>query len=64
MTTEQIFLLGTSVLTLCVCFACGRAPAAPEENRVVRLAELEIDPDQLDNYKVALKEEIEASIRL
>ena len=30
----------------------------------MRLAELEIDPDQLDSYKAALKEEIEASIRL
>jgi quinol monooxygenase YgiN len=30
----------------------------------VRLAELEIDPAQLDSYKAALKEEIEASIRL
>jgi hypothetical protein len=28
----------------------------------VRLAELEIDPAQLDSYKAALKEEIEASI--
>jgi quinol monooxygenase YgiN len=28
------------------------------------LAELEIDPAQLDSYKAALKEEIEASIRL
>jgi quinol monooxygenase YgiN len=30
----------------------------------VRLAELEIDPAQLDSYKAVLKEEIEASIRL
>ena len=30
----------------------------------MRLAELEIDPAQLDSYKAALKEEIEASIRL
>ena len=31
---------------------------------MVRLAELEIDPAQLDSYKAALKEEIETSIRL
>ena len=31
---------------------------------MVRLAELEIDPAQIDSYKAALKEEIEASIRL
>lgn len=30
----------------------------------MRLAELEIDPAQLESYKAALKEEIEASIRL
>lgn len=30
----------------------------------MRLAELEIDPAQLENYKAALREEIEASIRL
>jgi quinol monooxygenase YgiN len=33
------------------------------EQRIVRIAELEIDPDQLTAYKEALKEEIEASIR-
>jgi quinol monooxygenase YgiN len=31
---------------------------------LVRIAELEIDPAQLDAYKALLKEEIEASIRL
>jgi hypothetical protein len=31
------------------------------DNRIVRLAELEIYPDQLNAYKAALKEEIEAS---
>lgn len=30
---------------------------------VVRLAELEINPDQIQPYRAALKEEIEASIR-
>ncbi|HQR36674.1 MAG TPA: antibiotic biosynthesis monooxygenase [Blastocatellia bacterium] len=31
---------------------------------VVRIAELEIDPAQLENYKAFLKEEIETSIRV
>ncbi|MES1258476.1 MAG: putative quinol monooxygenase [Acidobacteriota bacterium] len=31
---------------------------------VVRIAELEIDPAQLDNYKAAVREEIEAAVRL
>ncbi len=64
MTTGLLLLLGTSVLTLSLCCACRHAPAEPGQGRVVRLAELEIDPDQLDHYKAALKEEIEASIRL
>lgn len=36
-------------------------PVAPI---VVRIAELEIDPDQLDAYRALLSEEIEASVRL
>jgi quinol monooxygenase YgiN len=34
------------------------------QDRVVRLAELEIDPAQLESYKVALQQEIETSIRV
>ena len=33
-------------------------------DRVVRLAELEIDPDRLDDYLALLSEEIEASVAL
>jgi quinol monooxygenase YgiN len=33
------------------------------EDRIVRIAELEIYPDQLEAYNAALKEEISASIR-
>src|SRR4051795_4650185 len=41
-------------------------PALAEEARVpqVRIAELEIDPAQLDAYKAALREEVETSIRV
>jgi quinol monooxygenase YgiN len=38
--------------------------ASPMQSRVVRLAELDIDPSQLEEYKAALRDEIEASIRL
>ena len=38
--------------------------AQPRPKPVVRLAELQIDPGQLGEYKAALREEIEASIRL
>lgn len=33
-----------------------------EESPLVRIAELDIDPQQLDAYKLFLKEEIEASL--
>jgi quinol monooxygenase YgiN len=33
-------------------------------DRLVRIAELEIDPAHLDAYKIALREEIEASVRV
>ncbi len=36
---------------------------AQENKQLVRLAKLEIDPDQLENYKAFLKEEIETSVR-
>ena len=42
----------------------GCASAAPVSRPVVRLAELEIDPAQLDSYKAFLREEIETSIRV
>ena len=42
----------------------GQVLAADAPVRYVRVAELEIDPAQVDAYHAALKEEIEASIRL
>ncbi len=38
--------------------------AQTSEHSIVRLAELEIDPAQVEAYKRALKEEIEASVRV
>src|SRR6478609_4498157 len=38
--------------------------SAQERPQLVRLAKLQIDPAQLENYKTLLKEEIEASVRL
>ncbi|MEP7341885.1 MAG: putative quinol monooxygenase [Acidobacteriota bacterium] len=64
MNTNQFLILGASALTLSLLCACARAPAEPIQGRMVRMAELEIDPAQLENYKAELREEIEASIRL
>ncbi len=38
--------------------------SAQDGDKLVRLAKLTIDPAQLEPYKAALKEEIEASLRL
>jgi quinol monooxygenase YgiN len=53
---------GTAVaLLIClILFSC----ATTAQNRMVRLAKLEIDSAQLDIYKVFLKEEIETSVKL
>ena len=53
----RMALLGLTLLCAC--------PAQQSmQDRIVRIAELEIDPARLEDYKAALKEEIEASIRL
>src|SRR5438105_4656310 len=64
MTAKQALFLGAALSISCLLFVGRKAPAAPLEDRIVRLAELEIDPAQLDVYKAALKEEIESSIRV
>lgn len=64
MKSKEFLILSASVLTFCLFCAHVSIPAEQIGARVVRLAELEIDPAQLENYKAALREEIEASIRL
>lgn len=59
-----MLLLGTSLLASFLFSAQRCADAESVGGAIVRIAELEIDPAQLDAYKLALKEEIEASIRL
>lgn len=44
-------------------FSCN-APAPPAQDQMVRLAKLVIDSTQLESYNAALREEIEASVRL
>jgi quinol monooxygenase YgiN len=64
MTGKKAVLLGISVIAASL--LAGHSCIAAQRNRdyLVRLAELEINPAQLDAYRVALKEEIETSIRL
>jgi len=42
----------------------GSAMADARDKQIVRMAELEIEPAQLDAYKALLSEEIETSIRI
>jgi quinol monooxygenase YgiN len=64
MKATRFLIVGTLVLTLSLLCTCGRAPAKKTQGRIVRIAELEIHPTQLESYKAELREEIEASIHL
>ncbi len=61
MGARPFLILGTSALLLSLLAACQGQQV---DSRIVRLAELEIDPAQLEQYKAALREEIESSIRI
>lgn len=64
-TTRTLFAFGVFAIGLGLPIVIGgRASAADPEARIVRMAELEIDPAQLESYLAALKEEIETSIRV
>jgi len=63
MAARRFLLLCASLVTGYFIGTCGAAASELTERPVVRLAELEIDPNQLAVYKAALKEEIETSIR-
>ena len=64
MTGGQALLLGTSLVASFLFWAQRSETAEPAGDAIVRIAELEIDPAQVDAYKLALKEEIETSIRV
>ena len=63
MSAKQLAALGLPLIALGLLLTSRRALATSEEARVVTIAELKIDPAQLDAYKAALTEEITASIR-
>ncbi len=61
MDARQLLFLGASVLASAV---GGRAVAEAAQAPYVRVAEIEIDPAQLEPYKAAAREEIEQSVRI
>ena len=54
-------LLGTSVLS---CLLGGRVVAEETQGQFVVMAEVDVDPSQLENYKAAVKEDAETAIRV
>ena len=63
MTNQNVKLLAVSLLLFALAGGLFSLQSQQAQHHIVRVAELEIDPTQLDTYKAALKEEIEASIR-
>ena len=61
MNAKQFLILGTVAL---LSFWGGHALTQETRGPVVRIAELEIDPAQLESYLVAVKEEMETSVRV
>jgi quinol monooxygenase YgiN len=60
MDAKQLLVLGGSMLAA----SLGGAAAAQDAHQpYVRVAEIEIDPAQLEPYKAAVKEQIEAAVR-
>ena len=62
--TTRYLVLGVFLLATSMVRASVDTFTPQMRSRVVRLAELHIDPSQLEEYKTALRDEIEASIRL
>jgi quinol monooxygenase YgiN len=61
MTAKQLMITGATLV-----FVLSGAPATSEEKSVqhIQIAEIVVDPAQLDRYKSAVAEQIEAAIRL
>jgi quinol monooxygenase YgiN len=57
---KQLLIVGASMVTSSF---SGNAPAADEQGPYVRMAELEVEPTQLENFKSAAKEVGESSVR-
>ncbi|MBS1789213.1 MAG: antibiotic biosynthesis monooxygenase [Acidobacteria bacterium] len=64
MKTKLLLKVGACALTLFLASAHGSVLTMQKQEPLVRIAELEIDPAQLENYKVFLKEGIETAIRV
>jgi quinol monooxygenase YgiN len=64
MRAKTVAIIGTALFAGTLLLKGQLLPAETAQDRVVRLAELEIDPAHLEPYKAALQEEISTSIRV
>ena len=60
MNIKQLLVLGASALASSL---CGPAVAQETQGQYVQVAEIDIDPAQLEDYKAAVREQIEAAIK-
>src|SRR6185436_9473585 len=60
MNKKQLFVYGVSMLAATL---AGGAVAQQADERYVQVAEIEVDPVQLDAYRAAVQEQIDAAIR-
>jgi quinol monooxygenase YgiN len=61
MDAKQLLVLGAATLASSL---VGSAAAEERQEPYVRVAEIEIDPAHLEPYKAAVREQIEAAVRL
>jgi quinol monooxygenase YgiN len=61
MTTRQFLVLGIAMLAG---FLAAPAEAQETHSPYVRVAEIEIDPSQIEPYRAAVKDQIEAAVQL
>ena len=64
MKAKPAAVLVIALMTGVLLMKCPLSASETTENRVVRIAELEIDLAQMEEYKAALREEIATSVRL
>lgn len=64
MRAKRVAMIGTALFVGTLLLKGLLLSAETGQDRVVRLAELEIDPAHLEHYKAALQEEIATSIRV
>ena len=64
MFTKQVFFFTLPIAAVCAFLLIQHGHSESPQERIVRIAALEVYPDQVAAYKIALKEEIENSIRV